>query len=96
MDINGHTLSAMTRYFDGKAGAFAYLLFVLIYAPCVAAVGAIFKETSFKWAAFAVFYLTLLAWVVSTLFYQACNWLAEREDLLSIPPKILSETPILV
>ncbi len=34
--------------------------------------------------------------MTATLFYQACNWLAEREDLLSIPPKILSETPILL
>ena len=48
-----------------------YLLFILIYAPCVAAVGAIFKETSLKWATFAVAYLTLLAWVISTIFYQA-------------------------
>ncbi|MBT3294646.1 MAG: Fe(2+) transporter permease subunit FeoB [Verrucomicrobia bacterium] len=71
MAIDTGTLAVMTRYFDGKIGALAYLLFILIYAPCVAAVGAIFKETSFKWAAFAVFYLTLLAWVVSTIFYQA-------------------------
>lgn len=27
-------------------------------------------------------------------FLQACNWLAEQKDLLSIPPKVLSETPI--
>ena len=71
MEIGTDTLAVMTRYFDGKIGALAYLLFILIYAPCVAAVGAIFKETSFKWAAFAVFYLTLLAWVISTIFYQA-------------------------
>ncbi|MDP6490170.1 MAG: Fe(2+) transporter permease subunit FeoB [Kiritimatiellia bacterium] len=70
LEINQRTISTMARFFDGKVGAFAYLLFILIYTPCVAAVGAIFKETSFKWAAFAVFYLTLLAWVISTLFYQ--------------------------
>ena len=70
MEISDRTMSTMTRFFDGGVGAFAYLLFILIYAPCVAAVGAIFKETSFKWAAFAVFYLTVLAWVISTIFYQ--------------------------
>ncbi len=70
LEIDRRTMSTMARFFDGKVGAFAYLLFILIYAPCVAAVGAIFKETSLKWAAFAVSYLTLLAWVISTLFYQ--------------------------
>jgi ferrous iron transport protein B len=71
MEIDDRTMATMTRFFDGKVGALAYLLFILIYAPCVAAVGAIFKETTLKWAAFAVCYLTLLAWVISTLFYQA-------------------------
>ncbi|MBL7076080.1 MAG: Fe(2+) transporter permease subunit FeoB [Kiritimatiellae bacterium] len=71
IEIGDRTMATMARFFDGRVGAFAYLLFILIYAPCVAAVGAIFKETSFKWAAFAVFYLTLLAWVISTIFYQA-------------------------
>ncbi|MBL7017096.1 MAG: ferrous iron transport protein B, partial [Kiritimatiellales bacterium] len=37
--------SAMLSAFDGKTGAFAYLLFVLIYMPCVAAVAAIQRET---------------------------------------------------
>jgi ferrous iron transport protein B len=74
MAIGDRTVSTMARFYDGRIGAFAYLLFILIYAPCVAAVGAIFKETSFRWAAFAVFYLTLLAWVISTLFYQVARF----------------------
>ncbi len=64
------TVTAMSRFFDGKAGAIAYLLFVLIYAPCVAAIGAIYRETNLKWTLFTVSYLTLLAWIVATLFYQ--------------------------
>jgi len=70
MAIKGSTVSVMARYFDGKVGAFAYLLFILIYAPCVAAVAAIYRETNLRWAAFAVFYLTTLAWIISTAFYQ--------------------------
>ena len=51
--------------------AFAYLLFVLIYFPCIATVAAIKGETgSWKWAAFAAFYTTLLAWIVSAGCYQ--------------------------
>ncbi|MBN2161762.1 MAG: Fe(2+) transporter permease subunit FeoB [Pontiellaceae bacterium] len=53
-----------------EKSAFAYLLFVLIYAPCVAALAAIGREIGVRWMAFAVCYLTLLAWVVATLYYQ--------------------------
>jgi ferrous iron transport protein B len=55
---------------NDKFAAYAYLLFILIYAPCVAAIGAIYRETNLNWTIFAVAYLTVLAWVVATLFYQ--------------------------
>jgi len=48
--------------------AFAFLIFVLIYFPCVATVAAIKKESgSWKWAAFMVVYTTSLAWVLAFL-----------------------------
>ncbi|MBQ5605720.1 MAG: ferrous iron transport protein B [Prevotella sp.] len=51
--------------------AFCYLLFVLIYFPCIATIAAIKGETgSWKWALFAAGYTTLLAWVISALVYQ--------------------------
>lgn len=53
-----------------KFAAYAYLLFILIYAPCVAAIGAIYRETNLNWTIFAVSYLTVLAWIIATLFYQ--------------------------
>jgi len=74
LDVEKTTLSEMARRFDGKLGAFAYLLFILIYAPCVAAIAAIYRETSGRWAAFAVAYLTALAWLLSTAFYQAATF----------------------
>jgi ferrous iron transport protein B len=58
----------------GKAAAFAYLLFILIYAPCVAALAAIYREIGLRWMLFAVTYLTVLAWVVSTVFYQLATF----------------------
>ena len=64
------TVQAMARFYDGKVGAIAYLLFILIYAPCVAAVAAIRRETTLGWALFSVGYLTSLAWLISTLYYQ--------------------------
>ena len=54
--------------------AYAFLLFVLIYFPCIATVVAIKNESgSWRWSFFAACYTTLLAWVVSALVYQIGN-----------------------
>lgn len=51
--------------------AYAFLLFVLIYFPCLATIVAIRHESgSWKWALFTAAYTTLLAWIVSAVFYQ--------------------------
>lgn len=50
--------------------AYCFMLFILIYFPCMAVIAAIRKEAGWKWAAFTVFYTTGLAWVVSFCVYQ--------------------------
>ena len=51
--------------------AFAYMLFTLLYFPCIAALAAIRQETgSWKWPLFAACYTTVLAWIVAFLVYQ--------------------------
>ena len=51
--------------------AYAYLLFVLLYFPCIATIVAIKNETgSWRWAVVAAVYTTCVAWVVSALVYQ--------------------------
>ena len=51
--------------------AFCFLLFVLLYFPCIATIAAIKGETgSWGWALFAAGYTTALAWVVSTMVFQ--------------------------
>ena len=53
------------------AAALAYMLFVLIYFPCLATLIAIKKETKgWGWAIFAAVYTTLLAWVVAFVAYR--------------------------
>ncbi len=69
-DVDMATFGAMASRFDGAIGAFAYLLFILLYFPCVAATSAIMRETSGLWTLFAVSWSTLLAYVSATLFYQ--------------------------
>ena len=49
----------------------AFLLFVLIYFPCIATIAAIKEEShSWKWALFSVLYTTGLAWLVALLVFQ--------------------------
>jgi ferrous iron transport protein B len=69
-EVTTGTFLAMQASFDGQAGAFAYLLFILLYAPCVAATTAIYKETNAGWALFVVFWTTGLAYMTACIFYQ--------------------------
>jgi ferrous iron transport protein B len=68
------TFGVMQKQFDGQIGAFAYLLFILLYAPCVAATAAIYKETSAAWALFVVTWTTFIAYMTATLFYQGMTF----------------------
>ena len=70
MELGEKTFAEMERRFQGKNNAFAYLLFILIYMPCVAVIATIYREIGIRWAIFSVLYLTLLAWIISTLYYQ--------------------------
>lgn len=50
--------------------AYGFMLFILIYFPCVAVIAAIRKEAGWGWAFFAMFYTTAIAWVVAFIVYQ--------------------------
>jgi ferrous iron transport protein B len=51
--------------------AYCFLLFILIYFPCIATIAAIKHETgSWRWATVAAVYTTVLAWIVSALVHQ--------------------------
>ena len=51
--------------------AYSFMLFILLYFPCIAALAAIKREAGWKWVAFEVVYTTVVAWLVSFIFYQA-------------------------
>ena len=72
--VKTDTFAAMQHSFDGKAGAFAYLLFILLYAPCVAATAAIYRETNVRWTVFVVFWTTGIAYMTATVFYQTMTY----------------------
>jgi ferrous iron transport protein B len=51
--------------------AFAFMIFILIYFPCIAVIAAIKKESGkWKWPAFLAVYTTALAWVAAFAVYQ--------------------------
>lgn len=67
-------LEALRRNFGNRPAAFAYLLFVLIYSPCVAAMVVMGREAGWRWMWFAIFYQTALAWMVATAYYQVMTF----------------------
>jgi len=73
-DVDTATFGAMVKRFDGQVGAFAYLLFILLYAPCVAATAAIYREAGPRWMWFALAWSTGMAYSAATLFYQLARF----------------------
>ncbi len=73
-EVSSGTFGSMASHFDGPAGAFAYLLFILLYFPCTAATAAIFQEAGARWSAFVALWTTGLAYCLSTLYYQIATW----------------------
>jgi len=73
LEVETSAYASMQHSFDGQAGAFAYLLFILLYAPCVAATAAIYRETNRGWTVFVLLWTTGLAYMTATIFYQAAT-----------------------
>ncbi|MCL1938538.1 MAG: ferrous iron transport protein B [Candidatus Azobacteroides sp.] len=57
-----HTFTPLTAY--------SFMIFILIYFPCVAALAAIYRESGLKWALFSAFYTTACAWLVAFGIYR--------------------------
>lgn len=73
-EVKTATFGAMQRSFDGQAGAFAYLLFILLYTPCVTATAAIYRETNLNWTFFVLSWTTGIAYLTATVFYQTMTY----------------------
>jgi ferrous iron transport protein B len=62
--------TALQAHFTPLA-AYSMMVFVLLYAPCVAAISTAKKElNSWKWTLFTVGYQCGLAWLISVIVYQ--------------------------
>ena len=70
-EVASATFGAMALRYDGTAGAFAYLLFILLYFPCAAAIAAVYQESGARWAVFVALWTTGLGYGLATVYYQA-------------------------
>ena len=77
------TFSTMQRLFDGWYGAFAYLLIILLYTPCVATLGAIRQEAGSIWAVYSAWWGLVLAIAVSLSFYQTATFAAHPSSAMA-------------
>ena len=69
-EVDEHTVGSLRGHFGkGFHQAFSFLLFVLLYVPCLAATGVAFREIGKRYGAIFVSYLTLLGWSVATIYH---------------------------
>ncbi|AMO46821.1 ferrous iron transport protein B [Kosakonia oryzendophytica] len=68
------TMGVMSEKFGSAAAAYSYLIFVLLYVPCITAMGAIARESSRGWMGFSVLWGLNIAYSLSTLFYQTVTF----------------------
>jgi ferrous iron transport protein B len=58
------------QHFDGQAGAYAYLLFILLYIPCMSTMAAIRQEASSRLMWLSIIWSLMVAYTVAVVFYQ--------------------------
>jgi len=63
-------LSAVLQQHYSPLAALAFLVFILLYIPCVATLATIRSEFGWKWALFSAFWQTGIAWIFSVLVFQ--------------------------
>ncbi len=81
-DVRVDTLALMATLFAGPVAAFSYILFVLLYMPCVATLGVIYKEMGGFWAFFSASWNTLIAYCVAVICFQAGTFSAHPQNSL--------------
>jgi ferrous iron transport protein B len=72
--VSASTYGQMSQRFGSKTAAFTYLLFVLLYFPCVSATAALYRETNLGWTIFAGCWTTGLAYWVAVFYYQTATF----------------------
>ncbi|WP_392566571.1 Fe(2+) transporter permease subunit FeoB [Utexia brackfieldae] len=70
LDVSAKAVSTIQVSFGSAAAAMAYLIFILLYTPCAAALGSIYREAGWRWALFVALWTFFIGWVCATVYYQ--------------------------
>lgn len=73
-EMAGGAMGTMSTKFGSDAAAYSYLIFVLLYIPCISVMGAIARESSRGWMMFSALWGLNLAYSLSTLYYQTVTF----------------------
>lgn len=76
-DMTKSAMGTMIYAFGSGLAAFAYLLFVLLYVPCVSTIATIAREIGLKWAVFSSLWSLSVAYSTAVIFYQLTHILTE-------------------
>ncbi|VEA68863.1 Ferrous iron transport protein B [Serratia plymuthica] len=68
------SMGVMSSKFGSGISAYSYLIFVLLYVPCVSVMGAIARESSRGWMTFSILWGLNVAYSLATLFYQVATF----------------------
>ncbi|EPW3171457.1 Fe(2+) transporter permease subunit FeoB [Providencia stuartii] len=78
------SMGTMAAKFGSDIAAYSYLIFVLLYVPCVSVMGAIARETNKSWMAFSILWGLNVAYSLAALFYQAATFSLHPQSSLII------------
>lgn len=67
-------MGVMSEKFGSDAAAYSYLIFVLLYIPCISVMGAISREASRGWMSFSILWGLNIAYSLATLYYQTVSF----------------------
>lgn len=79
LQISTTTIQKMSQYFGGSIAAFAYLILVLLYFPCVATLGAMKQELGWRWMMFSAGWSLFLGYTLAVGFYQTMTFQAHPQ-----------------
>lgn len=73
----------MAQRFDGQAGAYAYLLFILLYIPCVSTMAVIRQEANRQLMWLSILWSFIIAYAAAVLFYQSARFTLHPQESMA-------------
>ena len=72
LEADARLAVALREHFT-PAGALAFVVFALLYVPCMATLAALYQEFGLRWAALAMGYQVSVAWVSAWVVHQVAR-----------------------